>query len=55
MRDEFGGSTGLSVLSQWLVPWRNQVLLELTSNSSKHRVYIVHQVHDYLLSALFSS
>ena len=34
MREEFGGSAGLSVLSLWLVPWQNQVLLELASEIS---------------------
>ena len=34
MREEFGGSAGLSVLSLWLVPWQNQVLLELVSEDS---------------------
>ena len=34
MSEEFGESVGLSVLSLWLVPWRNQVLLELASEDS---------------------
>jgi hypothetical protein len=34
MREEFGGSVGLSVLSLRLVPWRNQVLIELASEIS---------------------
>ena len=63
MREEFRGGAGMSVLSLRLVPWRIQVLSELaskislvsTSDSSKHLVYIVLQVHDSLLSALFSS
>ena len=54
MREEFGGGAGLSVLSLWLVPWWIQVLLELAfkisllinSDSSKHCVYIVHQVRN---------
>jgi hypothetical protein len=29
VREEFGGSVGLSMLSLWLVPWWSQVLLEL--------------------------
>ena len=29
-----GGGVGLSVLSLWLVPWQNQVLLELASEIS---------------------
>ena len=31
MREEVGGSVGLSVLSLRLVPWRIRVLLELAS------------------------
>jgi hypothetical protein len=54
VREEFGGGAGLSVLPLRLVPWQIQVLLELafeislviTCNSSKHLVYIVHQVCD---------
>ena len=54
MREEFGGGVDLSVLSLWHVPWRIQVLPELVSeislvinfDSSKHLVYIVHQVCD---------
>ena len=34
MREEFGGSVDLSVLSLWLVPWWNQVLLELAFEDS---------------------
>jgi hypothetical protein len=34
VREEFGGSVGLSVLSLWLVPWWNQDLLELASEDS---------------------
>ena len=34
MREEFGGSAGLLVLSLLLVPWWNQVLLELVSEDS---------------------
>ena len=60
MREEFGGGAGLSVLSLWLVPLRIQVLLELAFEISlvinflfKYViVYIVHQDHDSLLSAL---
>ena len=60
MREEFGGGAGLSVLSLRLVPWRIQVLLELAFEISlvinflfKYViVYIVHQDHDSLLSAL---
>jgi hypothetical protein len=29
VKEEFGGTTGMSVLSLWLIPWRFQVLLEL--------------------------
>jgi hypothetical protein len=29
VREEFGGSAGLSVLTLQLVPWQSQVLLEL--------------------------
>jgi hypothetical protein len=34
VREEFGGSAGLSVLSLQLVPWWNQVLPELASETS---------------------
>jgi hypothetical protein len=34
VREEFGGSVGLSVLSLWHLLWRNQVLLELVSEIS---------------------
>ena len=34
MREEFRGNAGLSVLSLWLVPWWNQVLLELAFEDS---------------------
>jgi hypothetical protein len=54
VREEFGGGAGLSMLSIRLVPWRIQVLFELafetslviTSDSSKHLVYIVYQDYD---------
>ena len=35
MHDEFWRSPGLSVLSLWLIPWRNQVLLELVAEPPK--------------------
>ena len=61
MREEFGGSVGLSVLSLHLVPWQSQVLLELASEdslvinfySSKHHVYIAHQVHNSLSALIY--
>jgi hypothetical protein len=31
VREEFGGSASLLVLSVWLVPWWNEVLPELAS------------------------
>jgi hypothetical protein len=34
VKEEFGGSVGLSVLSLQLVPWQNQVLIELASEIS---------------------
>ena len=60
MRDEFGGGASLSVLTLQLVPWWIQVLLELAFGISLVInflfnlviVYIVHQDHDSLLSAL---
>ena len=51
MREEFGGGASLSVLSLRLVPWRKSTLRMRfiwfsTSDSSKHLVYIVLQVHN---------
>jgi hypothetical protein len=34
VREEFGGSAGLSLLSLWLVRWRIQVLPELAFETS---------------------
>ena len=62
MREEFGESVGLSVLSLRLVPWRNQVRLELASDVSGKQLLIQVSILFILfirimtlLSALFSS